>query len=243
MRERCWSAQYSPVRLEGSYIYQRVMLNFRVDAARLGSRLPPGWRPEDRLGGSNLTVGFCDVLEHVDALERPIPTPAYRYVPFNGNSQGPHGLGANWRYATYSDRPEDLGKCLTKLARSSRSFRLTDRDGTVVIEESYEFAGEDGGVMSVHLEYERGTPRHYASADDGMHVRCPAEPDIEFVYRNEEWRDMVLHREDAIDRTRSLEYRIAVPGFGDVFDSSEELVSVAAIPWSRRQVFSVEAGP
>jgi len=225
--------------LESSYLYQRVMLNFRVDQNVLESRLPPGWRVEDRLGGSTLTVGFCDVLEHVDAGRRPIATPTYRYVPFNGTARGPAGLNANWRYMTYSDRPQDSEKCLTKSARSSRSYRLTSRDGSIVVEEFYEFALERGGVMMVRVEYERGVPRHYRYPGDGMHVRCPAEPEIEYVYRNEEWRDLILYRESRIDRVRTLDYQISVAEFNDLFDGSEQLVSVIAVPWSYRQVFSV----
>jgi hypothetical protein len=56
---------------------------------------------------------------------------------------------------------------------------------------------------------------------------------------NEEWRDLILHREDRIDRTRRLDYRIAVAEFNDLFNGSEQLVSVVAVPWSHRQIFSV----
>lgn len=232
----------SALRLESSYIYQRVMLNFSVEPSRLQSRLPEPWRLEERLGGSNLTVGFCDVLVHLDQEKRPLPTPRYRYVPFNGMATEPSGQLANMRYGTYSDRPEDLGHCLTRGARAvARQHRLFDRDGTTFVEEGYDFALDHGGGLRVQLTYERGTPRRYASAGDGMHVRCPVDPVPEYVYRNEEWQDIVMQRTEGINRLQSLHYEIDAPEFVDLFDGSEQLVSVIAVPWSTRQIFVIEA--
>lgn len=232
----------SVLRLESSYVYQRVMLNFSVEPSRLQSRLPEPWRVEERLGGSNITVGFCDVLVHVDQENVPLPTPRYRYVPFNGNTTEPSGQRVNMRYGTYSDRPEDLGRCLTRGARAAaRQHRIFDRDGTTFVEEGYEFALDPVGGLRVQLTYERGTPRPYVRTGDGMHVRCPADPVPEYVYRNEEWQDIVMHRSEGIDRVRSLSYEIDAPEFMDLFDGSEQLMSVVAVPWSTRQIFVVEA--
>jgi hypothetical protein len=73
--------------LIGSYAYSRVMLLIRVDHAHLQARLPTSWEvspiAEGVWKGTNLAVGFCDVLLIQDAAGDPAPLPSNRYVPFN----------------------------------------------------------------------------------------------------------------------------------------------------------------
>lgn len=213
------------------YWYHRVMLNFAVDEVRLASRLPDGWRPGARLGGSNLTVGFCEVTLDVDARGTPLNVSRYLYVPVNGNAQR-EGETVNMRYVTFADRPEALGGCAVVACSAEHTQSITTGE-ELVVNERYRFH-RGPHDLELELSYER-SPLTSIAAE--MVVRCPNDPSYRRVYQNEEIRSIVRRTDQAIDRTTSLRYRIASPALADLFDGSERLVSVVAVPTSVRSVY------
>lgn len=213
------------------YWYHRVMLNFAVDEERLAGRLPNGWRPVARLGGSNLTVGFCEVMLDVDAQGAPLPVSRYLYIPVNGLAAR-EGETVNMRYLTFADRPEALGGCAV-VATSAEHVQSATTGDDIVVHDRYRFSGGPHD-LEVELSYARSP---LTSSAGEMLVRCPSDPSYRRLYRNEETGAIVRHADRAIDLATSLRYRIASPELVDMFDGSERLVSVVAVPASVRSVY------
>lgn len=214
------------------YWYRRVMLNFAVNAERLGRRLPAGWRPAERGGGSNLTVGLCEVTLDVSADGTPREPRSYLYVPVNGNAEGPDGAKANYRYMTYSNAPEAFDGC--DVVRTQAVHR-TDHDATEsppVTRQMYRFTA-DRTEIGVEITYADTASRVYAGE---MRVRCPNDPAYRRVYSNEEIQHVILNVNAKVDLTRSLSYRVQASELDELFDGSERLMSIVIVPASVRAV-------
>lgn len=214
------------------YWYERVMLNFSVDTASLQRELPPSWRIEERLGGSNLTVGFCDVILDVDPNGDPRSPAQYLYVPVNGRAIDADGLRVNVRYLTLSDAVDAFPQCAIAAVSAEHSKDINHRGADVDVTERYSFRS-DAYELELQISYTPGPATRYAA---GMDVRCPSDPDLRQRYENEE-----LHydlRRGDVDRITSLSYRISGGMLSGLFDRSERLVSVIGVPTSLRAVHS-----
>jgi hypothetical protein len=224
--------------LTGWYHYRRLMLNFLVDADALAARLPAGWHPLERLGGSNLTVGLCEVLLHVDRDGAPVSTPTYYYVPVNGSARNEHsGETANMRYLTLTTRREALADCLTRPVDGSHKSELAlDPEGRSVMRERYEFTSSEVRV-AVELDYERPQPVLLRLPLPGMRVRCPDGSDYLAIYWNEEVQESVYLPSDGTDLRRRFEYTIEIPELSELFGGKERLASLVSVPMSRREIW------
>lgn len=217
-----------------TYWYERIMLNFLVDDEALRQRLPQGWRPAARAGGSNVTVGFCEVWH-----DEPADVSSYLYIPVNGATEHEDGRTANMRYLTISDHPDAIGGCTVTRSTHAEHARTAKSDGgDVLVREAFRF-DVDGGRLAVDLEYVRGPYTHLVG---GMDVRCPDDASYARRYENEELQ-LRLRDTQGVDRVRSLSYEISSPALRDLFDGTERLMSVNSIPTSKRRVSSrSEAG-
>ena len=212
-----------------TYWYERIMLNFLVDDEALRKRLPQGWKPVARAGGSNVTVGFCEVWQ-----DEPAQASSYLYVPVNGATAHEDGRTANMRYLTISDHPDAIGGCSVARATHAEHTRTAMSDGgEVLVREAFRF-DVDGGRLTVDLEYVRGA---YAQFVAGMDVRCPDDASYTRRYENEELQ-LRLRDTQGVDRVRSLSYEISGPALRDLFDGAERVMSVSSIPMSKRRVSS-----
>lgn len=228
----------------GSYMYNRIMLFFHVDPARLQELLPAPWIPQDK-GGVNLVVGLCEVWGRVDGKGHAVPTPTYLYVPFNYMALNEQtGERANMRYLTLSNRPEDAGNPLTKVMPATRELHVTSREGAVHVEEGYVFTDSDGTGIQVRVRYMRDDPPWFYGFEDnpeGMRVRYPSGSTQLSLYRNTEIHHELLDTDEDINRTDLLEYTITVPEMVSLFDGSESLLGANAIPASLRTMFRARA--
>ncbi len=224
--------------LTGWYYYRRLMLNFLVDTDVLAARLPTGWLPIERLRGSNLTVGLCEVLLHVDRDGTPVPTPAYCYVPVNGNVRNDRdGETANMRYLTLTTRREALGDCLTRLVEGSHTCELGfDAEKRSVIREHYDFTSPEVRVVA-DVDYERPQPVLGRHPPSGMRVRCPDRTDDFVIYWNEEVQELVYVATEGVDVRRRFEYTIEISEMSELFGGKERLASLVAVPISRREIW------
>jgi hypothetical protein len=92
-----------------------------------------------------------------------------------------------------------------------------------------------GGLVEVELRYRRGVPRRVASERS---VRFTAEPAQIRVYRADELVDVVKSVPPGVDRLDRYDMRVTVPELADIFDGSEEIVSLVVQPWYLRQVYA-----
>ena len=68
-------------------------------------------------------------------------------------------------------------------------------------------------------------------------VYSGAKPDFYRVYRFEQATDVVRSTVTGVDRAQNVSFRASGRQLTPLFDGSEQLISITAIPWYSRQIF------
>jgi hypothetical protein len=221
-------------RLLHTYWYERVMLNFAVDTPSLQRLLAPQWRVAERLGGSNLTIGLCEVIFDAEPDGAPRTVPAYLYVPVNGNVEhASNGTEANMRYLTLTDVKDAFPQCAVAVVTAEHSKETKRHGATVVTTEHYGFLS-DAYEVGLDIRYTAGAAQRIAG---GMDVRCPDDDSFEQRYENEEVQYPL--RRGQMDLIIGISYRIRGGMLSALFDGTEKLASVTSVPASVRKVYAV----
>lgn len=220
----------------GTCFYNLILLSFQVDKPSLQARLSPPWTVEaDEYG--NFHAGICEVWGLFDPDGQPASHAAYYYVVLHALATNTEtGERANNRYLTLSDRPEDLEKPLTVAATVQHERRVSTRGGDVHVDEEFVFTDADGGVVQAHVAYLRPVPGLADGARD-QRVRYPGGEGPEVVFRDGPTVYDALLTPQGINRLETVEYSITVGGLRGLFDGSESVLSVTAMPTTRRGIF------
>jgi hypothetical protein len=64
-----------------------------------------------------------------------------------------------------------------------------------------------------------------------------ARPEFYRIYRVEHGEDIIMSKPLAINRTQSLAFKAIGPQLSRLFDGGAQLISIAALPWTRREVW------
>jgi hypothetical protein len=219
----------------------RTVLCFRVPDLALREWLPPEWRvvpyADEAHAGANLRLPLTDQQMAFDADGKPRPTapfvplvvPAIRDgmdVPapmviavltahVGGGTSDPYG-NAIWAKG-------EVRRCST-----------TGVDAVTSIEEAWSFEGRDGTRLTLALRYVSGAPV-YGRRD--FKIYSGARPEFYRIYRVEHGEDIIMSKPLGIDRTRSLAFEAIGPQLSQLFDGSAQVISIAALPWTRREVW------
>ena len=126
--------------------------------------------------------------------------------------------GAPGAYGTYA-----AGK--VELARSSR-------DGSV--DEEWEAEAPDGNRLALGLSYATAVP---ALLTFDQKTYSGADPLFYRIYRGDWGVDAVQSGVTGVDRATRLELTASGPLLGRLLDGSQELLSVSAVPWYRRDTY------
>lgn len=216
----------------------RTTLAFKVDPAKLQPLLPSGWVPAPSTSaatpGANVNVTFMERQIVLDPQGKPVRTGTTRYavlgVPARHSQTGqantiivtglsPEGKGA---YGVYTP------------ATSTTLQRTVEGAGEEFarVQERWELAGANGDHLSLAVAYRRG-PVTRGRVE--TIVRSALRPDFQRTYRIDQATDVVRSANGA-DRVDQLTFRAAGPSFSRVFDGSETLVGVTAIPYYVREI-------
>lgn len=219
----------------------RTILCFKVPEGALRARLPPGWRvvpyADAANAGANLRIPLTDqqMVLGADGLSRP----GIRFAPFvvpamRDGMDGPTPIVMAALVAYVGEGSYDpYGNATPAKAEIQRSSS-SGVDATTTIEQSWSFEAADGSRLSLALRYVGGTAtygrRHFK-------IYSGARPEFYRIYRLEHAEDVVMSKPLGIDRTQSYAFRATGSMLSQVFDGSEELVSISALPWSRREIW------
>ncbi len=114
-----------------------------------------------------------------------------------------------------------------KMTRS-RAFDATGETGS----ESWAVVTEEEGKLAIELKYTRSTPvrqvttaKIYSGSIDGFHR----------IYHTDQGVD-VMRGAGIPDRVQSVSLQAAGPRLGRIFDGTEQLISISAVPWHVRNV-------
>ena len=84
------------------------------------------------------------------------------------------------------------------------------------------------------MQYQQGVPLR---AKSEQKIYSAAESSFFRIYRIETATDMLKSIPADINRVQNYQLRVAVPELGKLFDGTEQLVGIAAIPLYVRQIF------
>jgi hypothetical protein len=216
----------------------RTSLAFRIDPALLRPLLPQGWEPVPSASpatpGATANVTFMEREIVLDPQGKPVRTGTSRYAvlgvparnPATGQSNtiivaglSPEGEGA---YGVYT--PATAATLKRTVDGAAESFAR--------VEERWELAGANGDRLSLQVVYRRGP---VAKARVETVVRSARKPEFQRTYRIEQAAD-VVRSATAPDRVEQITFQAAGPSFGRLFNGSETLLGVTAIPYYVREI-------
>lgn len=220
----------------------RVVLAFRVAQTALQASLPAPWQVDPVPAGpskdANLFITFLDQLLNQDGEGKPIAGGTTRIVALGipaKNSQT--GEAAPFLLRAFDANPQGVpGPYKGAVgATIKRQATLQGEDHQRVTgTELWELRESGGGAIDLRLEYQRGVP---ARSKPEAKPHSLVEPNFFRIYRIDQGTDVVKSVPGGIDRARNYQLRVSVSELRTLFDGTEQLVSIAVVPWYVRQVF------
>lgn len=223
-----------------STLDSRIVLAFVANTAEIQRWLPAPWQPSPVASGpakdANLVVVFVDRLLNQDAEGKPTAIAAYRAVALAIPARNPQsGDSGPLLVRIYNSNPNEIpGFYKTAvLASVEREISWSGIDNSLgMAHERWEVKDGKGGTLQLQLQYQRGVPtRGKLEAKP----RSGSDPATWRIYRIEQATDVVKSLPAGIDRLKSYHFRSNVAELQKLFDGSERLISVTAIPWYTRQ--------
>ncbi|MFQ3459572.1 hypothetical protein PMN64_40525 [Bradyrhizobium sp. UFLA01-814] len=102
------------------------------------------------------------------------------------------------------------------------------------VEEAWSFTTDGGDSLQVQVQYTRSVP---VRANLELSVYSGAKSDFYRIYRVEQATDVVRSTVTGLDRTQRVSFKASGRQLAPLFDGSEQLISITAIPWYSRQIF------
>jgi len=225
--------------LLNSTIDTKIHIRLEVNRAVLQRRLPAPWQvapASDNLHrGTNLLVVLSDVLFRQQPDGSAAPDPVNRHVALlTPATRSDSGENAVFMLRMYAAHPASVpGRFRNTVAATTWRERSEAGIGVrTVCTERFVVRPEGGGHLDLHLRYERGVPtrRSWPTV-----MRSAADPSVLRRYQSEALLDVVRSVPAGIDRVDAYELGVTVSEVSDLFDGSERLVSLVAVPWFVRQ--------
>jgi hypothetical protein len=95
-------------------------------------------------------------------------------------------------------------------------------------------SADGGDAIQYQIHYTRGVA---AAEKIDVRVYSGAKPEFYRIYRYTQAADVVRGAGAAPERVKSFTFKATGPRFSPLFDGSEQLVSVVAVPYYSRQVY------
>jgi len=228
--------------LSQSTLDSRIAVALRVKVDELQRLVPSPWQVNPAAAGpskdANLTMVFLERLLNQGADGKPTAVATYRLVALVTSVKHPQtGESAPMPIRIFNSSPQEVpGFYKTAVQATVRREQTLKGVGVEpgTVTEWWEMRNGSGGMIELKLQYTRGTP---SRAKGESKPRSGADPAIWRIYRFEQGVDVVRSIPGGIDRVQSYQLRVNVPEFAKLFDGSEQLVSISAIPWYTRQTF------
>ncbi len=221
----------------------KIHVRLRANPAALQRRLPQPWlvtpAAEGPHAGANLVVIFSEVLLRQDAGGGPAPDAIDLSVAFlipaaHVQTQEP----ASFIFRILTASPAGVpGRYRNSVRATAKRLRRLAGDGlsTTVTDEMALHSAESGHV-ELRLQYQPGVPVRMPWPTT---LRSTADPSLARAYRSDALVDVVWSEPAGIARARDVQFRVTDPSLRDLFDGTERLVSIAAIPWFIREEFAL----
>ncbi|AWN36892.1 hypothetical protein [Methylobacterium radiodurans] len=225
-------------RLSLSTTEARTVLFIRTDPDKVAKALPAGWTAVPGSGATkdaNLVLILIEGFAQSDAEGEAAPYPD-KYAVWGTSAKNDRGAagfmvvggliapaqGAPGAYGVY--RPARV-----TMSKTSRA----DEGGATQVEESWDFATDDGDRLRLAARYARGLGTRSRVEPK---VYTVAKPDFHRVYKAEQVSEIV-HAGPAGPSGSTVAFGASGPVFSGLLDDGAQVVAVASVPAYHRQIF------
>lgn len=227
-------------KLFGSTLDVRTSLAFKVSDPAVSQMLPEGWQIESPTTGPfkgyNLAVVLIDQILAQDSEGKPGDAVRGAVLVVPAKKQGMDKaiamvVGGLSSPASYAPGPySNFVQAKAEIARKAHS----DSNGTSSVEEAWSFTTERGDSLQFQMQYTRDVPTR---ANVESLVYSAAKPDFYRIYRVEQAADVVRSTAMGKDRAEKVSFKASGRQLTPLFDGSEQLIGITAIPFYSRQIF------
>jgi hypothetical protein len=217
----------------------RTIFSFKAPDAAVQKLLPAGWQVDAPAAGpdagANLRITFIDGVWAHDAQGKP-QSVAGRTITMGipVRMQGAETRGVLlFGGFTSGAAPGAYGVYAKSSVTSQRTIR-NGADGVSTVEESWDAKSEAGDTLHFQLHYARGMA---AAEKVDIRMYSGAKPGFYRIYRYTQATDVLRGAGTAAERLKSFTFKGEGPKLASLFDGSEQLISITAIPYYSRQVF------
>lgn len=217
----------------------RTLLNFKAPDGAVQKLLPAGWQVDaPTLGpnaGANLRITLIEGVWAHDAQGKPQPATGRNItigVPVKMQGAETRGVMIFGGFTTGA-APGVYSVFAKSSVTSQRMFR-TGADGIATVEEAWDAKSDAGDALQFQLHYVRGVA---AAEKVDVRVYSGAKPEFYRIYRYTQAADVVRGAGAASERVKSFTFKAAGPKLAPLFDGTEQLISITALPYYSRQVF------
>lgn len=218
-----------------------VVLTLRVAQAEAQSWLPAPWQVNPVASGpnkdANLLLVFIERSLNLDGEGKPAAGGAERglvmVVPAKNSKTDEI---ASYVVRIYTSNPQSVPGAYKNSAPATiqRDQTLKGTDiSSGVVSELWTVRDSSGGAVEFRTQYQRGVPTR-----SKRETKTRGGPDPEFfrIYRVDQGVDVVKSVPAGIDRAQNTQLRVTMAELRKLFDGSEQIVSISAVPWNLRQV-------
>ena len=228
--------------LVASDLHTRLVVGFKVADAPVQRWLPAGWQLNPPSAGpnrgANLILGFVDRLLNLDPTGKPIGGGRDRYLALVVPAKQSTGTQTgNIVIRVYTENTQLLPgayktSVLVKVLREhTESGHGVDLG---VATDTWDVQDNAGGAIHLRVQYRRGT---LARSTTEAKFFSPVQPDFFRIYRTQQGLDVVRSIPLGVDRVEDIEFKVSLGELTDIFDGTEQLLSVSESPWSMRDIF------
>ena len=225
-------------KLVGTYGEERALLRFKVSDATVQKFLPEGWQASPDTAGpskdANLNVVFVDVFSAQNPDGKPEDPYRVAAVVIPAKKKGTEATVPMvvTGLASPSYAPGAYGVFSPAGATIDRHVH-TDPSGKSNIEETWEFKADGGDLVQLQLQYDRGALTR-SKLETTPH--SAANPEFYRIYRIEQAADIVRSTPTGTDHAQKFIFKATGGKLSQIFDGSEQLISITSLPFYSRQV-------
>jgi hypothetical protein len=220
----------------------RLTVALRVGQAELQKLLPTSWQVMSLPGGplkeANFFIVFIDAFLVQDAQGKPdkggISRVVVFAVPAKHTQTGEMATVVIGGFmADISNVPGPYKKYIGATIRREQTHKWANLEAGVG-EDFWEVRDTRGGSIELRVQYQLALPLR---AKSEQKIYSAAEPSFFRIYRMETATDVLKSIPAGINRVQNYQLRVAVPELSKLFDGTEQLVGITAIPLYVRQIF------
>ena len=223
----------------------RIMLGFRVKSEAVQARLPTPWQLHPVHNGplrdTNFIVALVDRVRDDDPEGKPKSRGTDCFINFVAPAKHPQTgqvasiiLGG---WASNSARVPGFFQVYR-----AASFRveqvIKSQDGDVEeVTDVWEVRDAAGlGGMELRLQSRRLVAARTRARGEAYAISAK-DPSLSQLHKFEAATDVVKSVPAGINKVQGYTFRLSAPEYGELFDGSEQLISISVTPWYVRQVF------